>query len=354
MIKTKKSINLQDNLLKPLKIGEIIEGNVISGKHSNIFIDLGAWGTGVIYGKEFREAENTLKKLKAGSSITVKVIDSDNEKGYIELSVKQADKEITWKKLQQKVEDNEILTVKILGANKGGLLTEVEGLPAFLPVSQLSREHYPRVSGADKMKILEELKKLIGQELKVKILDLDKDEEKFILSEKATELEEIKKTLKNYKVGDVVEGIVTGIVDFGVFIKFGKESLEGLVHISELDWQLIENPANVVESGQKIKVKIIDITEDKASLSLKALKKNPWENIGKKYKKGDVVEGKVVKFNPFGAFVQLSARIQGLIHVSEFGSQQAMESIIKTGKKYKFKILTIEPSNYKMTLQMAK
>ena len=227
-----------------------------------------------------------------------------------------------------------------MGANKGGLLTEVSGIPAFLPLSQLIPANYPKVEGGNKLKILNELQKFIGKEMEVKIFDLDPKEEKLILSEKAKEAEKIRESLKNYKVGDAVEGEITGIVDFGVFIRFpasGKtgrrggapEKLDGLIHISELDWQLIENPSEIVKVGQTVKAKIVDIADDKVSLSLKALKKDPWEGIEKKYKKGDIVNGKVTKFNPFGAFVQISPRIQGLCHISEFSSGAQMKDSLE-------------------------
>ncbi|MFC1663711.1 30S ribosomal protein S1 [Patescibacteria group bacterium] len=353
----------QNNLLRPPRMGEIMEGKIIGVAKKSVFLDLGAWGTGIIYGREFSEAKNTLRDLKIGDSLLVKIIELENEEGYVELSVKEADKEITWENLRKSKEKGELLKVKILGANKGGLLAEVSGIPAFLPVSQLSSENYPKVEDADKSEILKALQKFIGKELKIKIFDLSSGEQKLILSEKAKETEKIKKILKNYKVGDVIEGQITDVVDFGAFIKFlpsdkktkdKDPELEGLIHISELDWQLIENPSEVVKVGEKVKAKIIDISNNKVSLSLKALKKDPWEKIEKKYKKGDIVKGKVTKFNPFGAFVQISPKIQGLIHISEFGSQEKMAEALEVGKKYDFKILSLDSKEYKISLELIK
>jgi len=298
--------------------------------------------------------------LKIGDSIFVKVIDLENEDGYIELSLTQAGKELAWDQLRDKKEKNETVTVKILGANKGGLLAKVSDIQAFLPVSQLSQANYPKVEGGDSSKILKSLQKFIGKEMNVKVFDLDPKEEKLILSEKAKESEKLKGVLENYKVGDIVEVEITGIVDFGAFVKIplkekaGEiESLEGLIHISELDWQLIEDPSQIIKMGEKTKAKIIDITDGKISLSLKALKKDPWENIEDNFKKGGIVEGKVTKFNPFGAFVQLTEKIQGLCHVSEFGSQKKMEESLEIGEKYKFKILLIDPKEHRLTLKLA-
>jgi len=348
-----RNILEKDNLLRPPKIGEIVEGKVIGKGRSSLFVNLIPWGTGIIYGKEFQEAKDNLKNLKIGDTIFAKIMDLENEEGYIELSISGASKELTWEALKQKKEKGEILTVRILGANKGGLLSEISGIPAFLPVSQLSPEHYPKVEGADTTKILRELQKFIGQELEIKIFDLDLKQEKLILSEKAKEAEKIKEILKKYKLGEVVEGEITGLVDFGTFIKFDSENLEGLIHISELDWQLIEDPAEIVKIGQKVKAKIIEISDDKVSLSLKALKKDPWKNIEKKYKKGDIVKGKVTKFNPFGAFVQITPKIQGLCHISEFGTRPKMEEILKIGKKYDFQILLIDSKEHRINLKLS-
>ncbi|MBA7618174.1 30S ribosomal protein S1 [subsurface metagenome] len=345
--------NKSNDLIRPPKVGEIIQGMVVGLGRSAVYIDLGSLGAGIIYGKEFYDARNALKSLKIGDKLFLKIVDLENEEGYVELSLSQAGKELGWEKLQQKKEADETVTVKILGANKGGLLVEAEKFQGFLPVSQLSPKHYPRVEGADKTKILTKLQKLVGKELEVKILTLDPKKEMLIFSEKATETKKIKETLKKYKMGDVVEGKITGIVDFGVFIKILPDNLEGLIHISELDWQIIEDPAEVVKVGQKVKAKIIEITKDgRVSLSLKALKKDPWEGIEKKYKKGQEIKGKVTKFNPFGAFVEVSPKIQGLVHISEFGNRTKMEERLKAGESYNFQILQIEPKEHRMTLKL--
>ncbi len=350
---------VKDNLLKPPKIGDIIEGKVIAKESGKLFLDLGPFGTGVIYGKEFFEAKDKIKDLKIGDNLFAKIIslDDENEEGCIELSINQAGMELSLETLRQKKEKGEKISVKILGANKGGLISEVMGIPAFLPVSQLMSEHYPQVENGDAAKILRELQKFVGKELEVKILNLSPKGEQIILSEKAKELDKVKEILKNYKVGDVVEGEISGITDFGAFFKFGSSpnfsaGLEGLIHISELDWKIIEDPREIVKVGQKVQAKIIDISGEKVSLSLKALKKDPWQDLEKKYKKGEVVSGKVTKFNPFGAFVQLSREIQGLCHISEFGTRAKMEEKLKIGEKYDFQILEIRPEEHRLNLKL--
>jgi small subunit ribosomal protein S1 len=346
-----KDILEKSDLLKPLKVGDIVEGKIIGTGRASIFLDLGTFGTGIIYGKEFYEAKEKLKKLKIGDKVFAKIIDLENEDGYTELSLSGASREMTFEIIRQKKEKGEKILVKILGANKGGLITEVSDIPAFLPVSQLSPEHYPRVEGADKTKILRELQKLVGATLEVKILDFSPRDEQIILSERAKFLEDKKESLKNYKVGDIVEGEISGITDFGAFMKFN--GLEGLIHISELDWKIIEDPTEIVKVGDQVKAKIIELQNDRVFLSLRALKKDPWQGIEKKYKKGDIVLGKVVKFNPFGAFVQISPEIQGLCHISEFESGK-MEEVLKIGKKYKFQILLLDEKDHKMSLKLVK
>ena len=338
---------------KPVKADQILEGEIIKVGKATIYVDLGSKGTGIIFGREFFRAKQELKEVDIGDEIPVKVVNPDSEEGFVELSLKEASQEITWDKLKDRKVGDETLEVKITGANKGGLLTNVSGVSAFVPASQLAPEHYPDVEEGDKNKILQELQKLVGQTLKVKILNLDPEEEKLILSEKATQENKIEEELENFEEGDVVEGEITGIVDFGAFMRFeGEEQpIEGLIHISELDWQLVEDPSEIVEKGEEIEAKIIEISGDRVSLSLKALKENPWEKVEEKFEKGQIVEGEVTKFDSFGAFVKLAPKIQGLCHVSCFGSKKKMHSDLEIGETYSFEITLINPEEHKIILE---
>jgi len=345
----------------PLTIGATIEGKVVARDRSSIFIDLGIHGTGIIYGREFYSVKDVIKNLEIGDKVYAKIVELENDEGYRELSLRDATKEISWTRLKELKESGQIVTVKVTGVNKGGLLTSLDGIQAFLPVSQLAAEHYPRVIDADKQKILKELQKFIGKTLEVKVLDLLAEENKLILSEKAKSEEKTKEVLKNYKKGDIVEGEITGIADFGAFIKFASspekedandDGIEGLIHISELDWQLVENPAEVVKVGETVKAQIININNNQVFLSLKALKTNPWEEIEKQYKKGDVIKGKVTKFSTFGAFVEIKPKIRGLCHISEFESKEKMEEQMKVGETYDFQVLLIEPKEHRMSLKL--
>lgn len=352
--------NLTDEVKVP-KAGEIIDGKVLAIENLCIFMDVGPGKTGIIYGAEYQGAKNILKNLKIGDTISVKVVDFENEDGFVELSLKEAAKELAWKKISEAKEENKAFVVKIEKVNKGGLITTVLGYPAFLPTSQLSSDNYPRVPEGDKTKILRKLQSFIGQEFGVKILDFDEKEGQIILTEDAKDNKEAEEVISKLKVGDVVEGEISGIVNFGAFIKFevdGKE-IEGLVHISELDWQLIEDPAEIIEVGEKAKAEIIDISQGRVSLSIKKLKKDPWQSLN--YKVGDTIKGKILKLNPFGAFVQVirdgkkdEAKIQGLIHVSEFGTEKKMQEDLEINNEYDFKILSFQPERHWMSLKLVK
>lgn len=335
--------------LKIPKTGDVVEGRVFQIDKRGLFVDLKNFKTGLIPAKELRENPSYFKNVKIKDKIMVKIVEPENEDDYLGVSLVEAGSEQNWERLKKIMETKKTIKSKALKANKGGLILDINGFQAFMPVSQLSNEHYPRVEGGNTQKILQALQKLVGTTLQVKIIDLNPKEKKLIVSEKATQEKEIEEIIKKYKLGEIIEGTVTGIVDFGVFVKFN--SLEGLVHISELDYQLIEDPHDIIKIGEKIKAKMIEINKNKISLSIKALKKNPWENIKEKYDVGQIVKGTVTKFNPFGAFVQLDKRIHGLTHISEFGTEAKMKETLKIGKKYDFKIISIKPKEYRMALK---
>ncbi len=332
-----------------LKSGDIVEGTVLEKRGSRLYFDLGAHGTGLVFGREYYDAHDAIKGLAPGDRVTAKVVDPDNEEGYVEVSLREAGRERNWQELKRLMETGEAIRAKVADANRGGLIAAYLGVPGFLPASQLSAEHYPRVEGGDKEKIFEALKKLVGQELEVSVIDINPVEGKLIFSEKFRETEAVRQRLAAYHAGDVIEGEVAGIVSFGAFVKFG-DGLEGLVHISEIDWQLISHPADVLKVGQIVKAKIIGVEGDKVSLSLKALKEDPWSKVAEKYKTGDVVSGIVAKFNPFGAFVKLDDEIQGLAHLSEFGSEAAMREALVVGEAHPFRVLSVDPAGHRLAL----
>jgi small subunit ribosomal protein S1 len=347
-----KMAKLFSDTLAPPGEGDLVKGPVIEKSKSQIFIDLKPYGTGLIYGREYINVRDILKKTNIGDEITAKVVLSENEDGYIELSLKEARQALIWGEAEAAMKDKRVLELPVKEANKGGLIIDWQGIPGFLPASQLKTEHYPRVEDGDKERILGELKKLVDQKIEVSIIGIDPKESKLIFSEKGPEQKEKKKILDKYELGSIVEGDITGIVEFGVFIKI-EEGLEGLAHISELDWGLVEDPKELFKVGQKIKAKIIEIADDKISLSIKQLNPNPWEGIEKRYEKGKKVEAVVIKFNKHGALASIEEGIAGLVHVSEFGTEEKLRESLELGKKYPFVINIFEPKEHKMTLSVS-
>jgi len=344
--------NIFQQTPEPPIIDTLVEGTVIGIDNKAVYIDLPPYGTGIIYGREFINARDIIRKMNVGDSVSAKVVSFDNEEGYIEISIKEARQALVWGEAEEAVRDAKVFELPIVDANKGGLLINWQGIVGFLPASQLKPEHYPRVQDGDKDRILEELRKLIGEKIAVSIIGAMPREGKLIFSEKGMEEGAKGEMIEKYAVGDVLEGEVTGVVEFGVFVKV-EDGLEGLVHISEMDWGLVDDPKQMYKVGDKVKVKVIEVKDDKISLSIKQLKNNPWAEANKKYKKDDVVEGVIIKFNKHGALASIEEGVSGLVHVSEFGSDEKLRKTLELGKTYKFKINLFEPDEMKMTLSFA-
>lgn len=344
---------LMDDLIKlsahKPEVGAIIEGTVIGKGGKTLYIDVPPFGTGIIFGREYLNAKDIIKKINIGDTVTAKVIETEGEESYIELSLKEAKQAIVWSDAEKATKNKTQFDLLVKDANKGGLILDWSGMDGFLPASQLKPEHYPRVEGGDKDAIADELKKFIGQTLTVSIIGTDPREGKLIFSEKGPDNKQKREIIGHYTLGDVVEGEVTGAVDFGIFIKI-EDGLEGLVHISELDWSLVENPRDLFRVGDKVKAKIIDIKDDKISLSIKALRGNPWKEAEGKYKRGQVVSGVVIKYNKHGALVSLEEGVAGLVHISEFKSEEDLRQKLELGKNYTFTINIFESKDQRMTL----
>lgn len=333
----------------PPGIGDLVEGSVIAVDKNGVYIDLHPFGTGIIYGREYMAVRDIVKKINLGDIVAAKIVEQSNKDGYIELSLKEAKQALTWSDAERMMKDKQILELPIVEANKGGLIVTWQGIQGFLPASQLKSDHYPRVMDGDKDRILEELKKLVGQKLFLTIIGTQPKEGKLIFSEKNPGEKDREKIVGKYAVGDVLDGEITGIVDFGVFVKV-EDGLEGLVHISEIDWGLVEDPRALFKVSDKVKVKVIEVKDGKISLSIKALKENPWVEASKKYKKDQMVDAVVIKFNRHGALASIEEGVAGLVHVSDFGSEEKLRANIELGKSYPFKITLFDPKDQKMAL----
>ena len=334
----------------PPQNGEVIEGTVSAISRARVYIDLPPFGTGLIFGREYMNTRDILRKVSVGDTIAAKVVDPSNEDGYIELSLKEARQALIWADAEAAAKNQTIMSLPVKEANKGGLIIEWQGIQGFLPASQLSAENYPRVDNGDKDKILSALNDLVGKHLSVIIITTDQKEGKLIFSEKGQQEKEAKEEKVNkYEVGDVLYGEVTGAVDFGVFVKI-EDGLEGLVHISELDWGLVEDTRALYKVGDKVQVKVIEVKDDKISLSIKQLRENPWDTAAKKYQKDQIVDGVVIKYNKHGALASIEEGVAGLVHISEFENEDALKSTLSLGNVYKFKITLFEPKEQRMTL----
>lgn len=332
----------------PFHQGEMAEVTVLSVTKNKILVDLGGLLTGII---PERELSVESSELKPGAKINAYVLSLENENGYAILSLRRADKEKLWESLEEKINNGDLVTVRVTQANRGGLMAVFGDLEGFLPVSQLSSIHYPKVDGADKDKILAKLQQLVGTNLKVKVINFDKIAGKLIFSEKAAGDPEQEEKLSKFKIGDKVAGKITGIVTFGLFIDLG--GIEGLVHISEIAWDRVENVEGRFKVGDTVEAVVTNIDNGRISLSIKQLTPDPWENEAKKINVNDSVEGEITSITPYGAFVRLAHGLEGLLHVKEFpdAALEGREALIE-GKKYTFKVISIDPSGHKIALSL--
>ena len=336
--------------IKKAANGDTVSGTVLSIKKHEILIDLGPQGVGLVPRKEVSFARN----VNVGDEVTASVIDSEMKDGYVLLSLRKAVKDKGWDEIQEKLEASEIVEVTPFDANRGGLLVEYEGIRGFMPVSQLSAEHYPRVGSADKDEILQRLNSLVGKPIKARILDANKKENKLIFSEKEAIKDGLAERFAELNVGDIVKGVVTGVVDFGVFVNV--DGIEGLVHISEISWERVNNPSDYVKVGDTIEAKIIAIDKERLSLSIKQLVEDPWISEVEGLSKGSKVEGTITRITPFGAFVQISPAVEALVHVSELGegSDVDPEKIFTLNERKNFKVLDIDKEGRKISLSIIK
>lgn len=354
MADAKKAITMDDLLkeenIKSLAAGEVVEGTVLSVKKHEVLVDLGPLGVGVVPRREVGFSQ----KLNEGDAVTASVIETEMEDGYALLSLRKAAKDRGWDEIARIVESEEVIEVTAYDANRGGLLIELEGVRGFLPVSQLSAEHYPRVGSADKDEILQRLNALVGKPIKTRVLDADRRANKLIFSEKEAIKDGLSERFEKLKIGDTVKGVITGVVDYGAFVNV--EGIEGLIHISEISWERVNNPADYVKVGQQVDAKVIAIDKERLSLSLKQLQEDPWLSEVDTFKKGDDVEGTVTRITPFGAFVQLSPAVEALVHVSELGDGDGAdpEKVFKLNERKSFRVLDIDKDSRKISLSLKK
>lgn len=337
--------------IKYPKQGEVISGTIVKIEKKNILVNVNNQFTGLVVNKEVGNTVDS-NDLEAGQEIDVMVLWDSIERGLLILSLKRANQIKNLSNLTKYNESSEVINVKPTEANKWGLLVDIDGLKWFIPVSQLTPLHYPRVEWADPEKILAHLNGLIGQDFKVRVINVDEDGKKIIFSEKAAIEENREKALGTLKEGDIVEWVVSGILSYGLFVTF--DGLEGLVHVSEIDWGHVNDPSKFAKVWMKVKVKVIGLDSEKISLSIKRLKDNPWDVLASKYKLGDSIVAPISRISKFGAFMDLEGGIQGLIHLSEIshGVVKDIRDYVKVWEEVTAKIINFEPTKKRIGLSL--
>ncbi|MDD4318825.1 MAG: S1 RNA-binding domain-containing protein [Candidatus Peribacteraceae bacterium] len=362
MAKTKAVLeripSVMDDLLKEsppilrVQPGELVEGTVVFRGKNKLLLDLQGVATGIVSGRELRDSFNTFKELKLGDVVAALVLEEENNEGMIVLSLRMASQQKAWDRFHRLVETDATMKFAAQEANKGGLLANIDGIRTFLPVSQLAPSHYPRVNNADPSEIINRLSKYIGHTFTVKIITMDEEAGKIVVSEREAMAEERAKALESLKIGDVREGVVSGIVKFGLFVAF--EGLEGLVHISEIAWGHVKNPAEFAQIGDQVTVKVIGVDGEKLSLSIKQLTKDPWEEIAERYPVGKKVQGNVVRFADYGAFIKLEKDINGLVHLSELAHHKVTDpaQVLTIGQKVDAQVINIDVDERRIGLSV--
>lgn len=349
---------MMDELLKDsppileVKPGEMVEGQVVFRGKNKLILDLNGVATGIVSGRELRDSFNTFKDLKVGDEVNCMVLEEENDEGMLVLSLRMASQQKAWDRFRKLIDNEETMRFTAQEANKGGLIANIDGIRAFLPVSQLAPTNYPRVNNADSSEIITRLNKFIGHTFAVKIITMDEDAGKIVVSEREAMAEERAKSLESLKVGEEKEGLVTGIVKFGLFVAF--DGLEGLVHISEIAWGHVKNPSEYAEVGDRVKVKIIGLDGEKLSLSIKQLTKDPWEEIAERYPVGKRVSGTVTRFADYGAFLKLEKDINGLVHLTELAHHKVKDpsEVMTIGQKVDAQVINIDVDERRIGLSV--
>jgi len=340
--------------LPSLNPGSIVDGNVIEKTSKALYLDLGDFGSGIIWGSEYNASSGMIDDLKIGDTIKVKVLSPENEKGFVDLSLQEANRDMGWRAMRDVCQKNEIIIGKVLSANRGGLIIQADTFQGFLPTSQMNDVHFPKVQDGDKEKILEELGKLVGKDIEVKVLEFNPRDNKIIFSERKIEDEKIQSLIEEkYKIGDKITATVTKIIGNGAIAQIENPQIKAFIPISEIDWQTVENPADFIKENEQYETQIVGLRDGELKLSIKALKQDPWMDKIEKYGEGQIISGEVYKFMPFGALVKIEPEMYGFIHSSEFGGLDEMKAKLELKKTYNFVIDSIKTKEKRINLKNA-
>ena len=354
----------KDNQVKTFNRGDIVEGDVVDVREGMVIVDIGYKSEGIVAGRELKSETLDWRTLKPGDKILVYVVKPEDDEGQLILSIRRTQQASTWLTLEKAKQNNDVVDTVVVEANNGGLIVEIgKDIRGFIPTSQLdaSRVYLDGVRQVGKdisSKVQKRLNSLVGDKIQTRIIELDREKNRIILSEKmvtqSRDLEQREKTLNKVKEGDVLEGTVSGITPFGVFVN--AEGLEGLVHLSELSWDKVEDIGSLYGVGSKVNVMVIGVSDGgkRVAYSIKRLLKDPWAEAIAKYKIGDTVKGKVQKVVPYGAFVRIAEGLNGLIHISELSDKLVKDpaDIVKVGDEVDVKILSISSTERHLGLSL--
>lgn len=338
--------------------GEIREGTIASISQGQILVSIGAKSEGIISGRELEVIENEERDaFEVGQEIPVFVVSPEDSNGNVVLSYKRAQEQMAWSAVEEQMENDAIIESKIIGYNKGGLIVGVHGLRGFVPASQISALRRTQAVGDTPE---QRWAKMIGDPISVRIIEVDKSRRRLICSERAAGSESrqsIKeRVIDELEEGQVYTGRVTSLADFGAFVNIN--GADGLVHLSELSWERIQHPSEILEVGQEVKVKVINIDREKKriGLSLRALSDDPWRSRIEKFSVGQLVEGIITRLTKFGAFARLEGDVEGLIHISEISETRIEhpKEALKEGEVVALRIIRIDPEQHRIGLSLRK
>ncbi len=359
-----KFLSDDQNQIKTFSRGDIVEGTVMDVQQGLLVVDIGFKSEGIVAGKELKSDLLDWRELKEGDKVMVYVVKPEDEEGQLVLSIRRTQQATAWLNLEKAKENNDIINTTVVESNNGGLIVEIgKDIRGFIPTSQLDAARV-YVSGVRQVgkdissKVQERLNSMVGEKVSTRIIELDREKNRIILSEKmvtqSRDLEQREKTLNKIKEGDVLEGTVSGITPFGIFVN--AEGLEGLVHLSELSWDKVEDIGSMYSVGTKVSVVVIGVTDGgkRVAYSVKRLQKDPWSEAIAQYKVGDIVEGEVQKVVPYGAFVRIDKGLNGLIHISELSDKLVKDpsDIVTLGDQVKVKILSISSTERHLGLSL--
>jgi small subunit ribosomal protein S1 len=339
--------------------GEVRNGFVVAQRNNEILVDIGAKSEGVIDSREVASFDaDTMAKLEVGSEIQVYVVNPEDSNGNIVLSYSKAAEAEDWERAIELMESQEVLTCKVVGFNRGGALVGFGLLRGFVPNSQLGRSR--QINRDDQTEKQRALQNLIGEKLRVKVIEVDRERNRLILSESAAgkEIREARKAeiLDKLEEGGVLTGRVVNLADFGAFVDIG--GVEGLVHLSEMSWKRISKPSDILQVGDEVEVTVLNIDEDRqrVALSMKRLQPDPWSLIDETYEEGQLVEVIITRLTKFGAFARLQDdyQLEGLIHISEMSEDRVEHArdVVQPNDRVTVRIIRIDPEQRQLGLSL--